>query len=397
MSFALNATQIVELIVPGVAAVFALSFFCIWIYERKRFFLVALSASFLAFALGSASQILHLPDAWRPSALVSATFYVASIVLMSEGVLRRWRKPFHWSTDTLIFTAVIFGIYYFSYVAPDLLARIYVLNYCFGVVLVATALQSRSKDRARLDERALFWMLLAFGVSFFVRTALTTGKSLPHITAQFAQTAFWLALQLSLALLGSVLALLLLTTAVVDVIERLIEERDRDFLTQALNRRAFERRGARFLGDPKRQPVTMVAFDLDHFKSINDRFGHAVGDTVLRAFCRIVVETVRAGDIVARVGGEEFVVLSSNTALSDAHTLAERIRLALTKVRFEHMVDSLRVTVSAGVVQFQEGELLPAMLARADRLLYAAKRSGRNCTVSDGLAKGIDVTEDRIA
>lgn len=388
MSFALDATQIVELAVPGVAVVFALSFLCLWIYERQRFFLVALSASFLAFALGSASQILHLPDAWRPNALVSAIFYVASILLMSEGVLRRSRKPFHWSTDAFIFAAVIAGIYYFSYVSSDLLARIYVLNYCFGAVLVATAVQSRSKDRARLDERALFWMLLAFGISFFVRTALTTGKSLPHIAAQFAQTTFWLALQLSLALLGAVLALLLMTTAVVDMIERLIEERDRDFLTQVLNRRAFERRGARFVDDLKHHPLTMVAFDLDHFKSINDRFGHAVGDTALRAFGQIVLKTIRAGDIVARVGGEEFVILLSNTGLSDANAIAERIRLALTNARFEPVAESLRVTVSAGVVQFQAGESLPAMLDRADHLLYAAKRSGRNCIVSDRFAEG---------
>ncbi|WP_153135541.1 GGDEF domain-containing protein [Paraburkholderia agricolaris] len=397
MSFALNATQIVQLVVPGVAVVFAFSFLCVWIYERQRFFLIALSASFLAFASGSASQILHLPDAWRPNALISATFYAASILLMSEGVLRRRGKPFHWSTGAFIFTAVIVGIYYFSYVAPDLLARIYVLNYCFGAVLVATALQSRSKVRTRLDDRALFWMLLAFGVSFFVRTALTTGKSLPHVTAQFAQTAFWLALQLSLALLGAVLALLLLTTAIVDLIERIIEERDRDFLTQALNRRAFERRGARFVGDLKRHPVTMVAYDLDHFKSINDSFGHAAGDTVLRAFCQIVVTTIRANDIVARIGGEEFVILLGNTGLSDAHVIAERIRLALTNVRFEKIAESLHVTVSAGVVQFQEGESLPVMLARADRLLYAAKRSGRNCTVSERLAEEIDAPEDRIA
>lgn len=397
MSLPLNATQIVELVVPGVAVVFALTFLCVWIYERQRFFLLALSASFLAFALGAASQILHLPDAWKPNALVSAIFYTASILLMSDGVLRRWRKPFHWSTEALLFAEVIAGICYFSYVAPDLLARIYVLNYCFGAVLVATALQGRSKDRTRIDDRALFWMLLAFGVSFFVRTALTASESLPHIAAQFAQTTFWLALQLSLALLGAVLALLLLTTAIVDVIERLAEERDRDFLTHTLNRRAFERRGARIVDDPKCQPLTMVACDLDHFKSINDRFGHAAGDAVLRAFCLIVIKTIRTGDIVGRVGGEEFVILLSNTDLSGAYAIAERIRLAVMNARFEQIAESLRVTVSAGVVQFQEGDSLPTIQARADRLLYEAKRLGRNCTVSDRLAEGTDARVDRIA
>jgi diguanylate cyclase (GGDEF)-like protein len=382
MALPLTAAQILQLIVPGISAIFSLCFLCVWIYDRQRFYLIALAASFCAYTLGSASQILHLPQAWRPNALVSATFYAGSILLLSEGILRRLRRPFHWATHVFVLAAILAGIAYFSTVTVDLLARIYVLNFGFGAVLIATAWRSRPRRRARIDDHAVFWVLLVFGVSFFARTALTASNSLPRDAARFGQSAFWLALQLSLALLGAVLAMLLLAAAIADIIEHLIAERDRDALTQTLNRRAFERHAARLMDDPKGYPLTIVACDLDHFKSINDRFGHAAGDAVLREFGQIVMKTIRTDDIVARMGGEEFVILLGKMDLSGACAVAERVRLALIDAQFDGVAASLRVTMSAGVAVYQEGDSLAVWLARADSLLYAAKRSGRNRTVS---------------
>jgi diguanylate cyclase (GGDEF)-like protein len=168
-----------------------------------------------------------------------------------------------------------------------------------------------------------------------------------------------------------------------DVIEHVVAERDLDALTQILNRRAFELRATRLAADRKHRPLSMVICDIDHFKSVNDRFGHAAGDEVLREFSRILRAVVRADDIVGRIGGEEFVILLPGADRTLAKGIAERLRTVLMSTRFAQISSTLHVTVSAGVAQYQDDETVTTLLARADRLLYAAKRTGRNCTVAD--------------
>jgi len=125
-------------------------------------------------------------------------------------------------------------------------------------------------------------------------------------------------------------------------------------------------------------PFSLLVMDLDRFKAINDRYGHAVGDQALRAVAAAITRVVRRTDMLFRYGGEEFVLLLSNTAESGALLLAERIRRAVARRPLE--VDGLRlpVTVSIGVASLRPGEDGPALFARADQAVYAAKAGGRN-------------------
>jgi diguanylate cyclase (GGDEF)-like protein len=119
--------------------------------------------------------------------------------------------------------------------------------------------------------------------------------------------------------------------------------------------------------------------DLDHFKAINDRFGHAAGDQVLKAFADIVVANIRSSDIAARLGGEEFCLRLSNSPPAAAAAMAERIRSHLEAKAFMTPAGTIRATVSAGIaVRSGEPESLQALLDRADVALYQAKESGRN-------------------
>ena len=133
----------------------------------------------------------------------------------------------------------------------------------------------------------------------------------------------------------------------------------------------------------KNQPVTALVFDLDHFKSINDRFGHAVGDETLRLFARTLALTLRSSDVIGRLGGEEFAALLPND-LTSAAAAGERVRAAIEVVGAE--VDGHRVeaTVSIGAAAVLELPCdLEALLARADAALYRAKANGRNRLESD--------------
>ena len=131
----------------------------------------------------------------------------------------------------------------------------------------------------------------------------------------------------------------------------------------------------------QKTPLSMMLLDVDHFKSINDQYGHAFGDTVLKAVAQSVKNTVRASDIVFRFGGEEFVVILSNTAVGGAMLLAERIRQAVESLLIYEEQFRVSVTISLGVTQLQTGDSVKELFVNADKAMYQAKHNGRNQVV----------------
>lgn len=155
-----------------------------------------------------------------------------------------------------------------------------------------------------------------------------------------------------------------------------------DSLTKIGNRRALDQslvektRVAR----SDDQPLVLIMLDIDHFKMVNDTYGHAVGDLVLYQLAQTLRTEIRAGDECFRAGGEEFVVLSPNTTLEQAKRHAERLRKAIAELEFSqiHTQKPLKVTASIGMAEYRLGESTDALRDRADAALYEAKRSGRN-------------------
>lgn len=129
------------------------------------------------------------------------------------------------------------------------------------------------------------------------------------------------------------------------------------------------------------QPFGLVMIDIDHFKAVNDRHGHRVGDAVLQGFANLLVAHSRSTDIVGRWGGEEFMILYSNTNLEGAYHHAEKLRQVIAGTVFENIQG---ITASFGVVQAIPGITLARLLQNVDEALYAAKNRGRNCVVTAG-------------
>ena len=127
-----------------------------------------------------------------------------------------------------------------------------------------------------------------------------------------------------------------------------------------------------------RRPLTAVYFDIDHFKAVNDTFGHGVGDQLLVRVGRTLKANLEDGDTLVRYGGEEFVAILVETGLNQAWRVAERLRAAVARIRLKDLGD-IGITISAGVAEWQLGEAGDSLLQRADRALFAAKNSGRNC------------------
>ena len=154
----------------------------------------------------------------------------------------------------------------------------------------------------------------------------------------------------------------------------------RDPLTGVLNRRHMlelmhleQRRCLR-----GQRTMLLAQMDIDHFKQINDTHGHGVGDLALMTFTQVVRENIRSSDVLARWGGEEFVLLLSDTHLDGALLTLERVRAAVEAAEVEGGPPGLRMTVSMGLAEHQPGEAVELTLDRADKALYAAKRAGRN-------------------
>jgi diguanylate cyclase (GGDEF)-like protein len=153
-----------------------------------------------------------------------------------------------------------------------------------------------------------------------------------------------------------------------------------DSLTGLVNRRAFFERtdSARLLATRLRSPIALMMIDIDHFKRLNDRFGHATGDEALRVFAATAKQALRDHDIMGRLGGEEFALVLPGTDLEGAAQAAERLRQAVAAALLPTSDSQYSMTVSIGVVVIDPNEHINSALARADHALYAAKSGGRD-------------------
>ena len=156
-----------------------------------------------------------------------------------------------------------------------------------------------------------------------------------------------------------------------------------DFLTKLYNKRALEEFFEKKEAEYKRHNTnySMVMFDLDHFKNINDTYGHDTGDIVLRSFAKILQSQIRKEDILGRFGGEEFVALLGQTDINGAKAFAEKVRKNVEQKRFMHKKERMPITVSCGVSERKQCNSMEELFALADENLYKAKNGGRNRVV----------------
>jgi diguanylate cyclase (GGDEF)-like protein len=172
------------------------------------------------------------------------------------------------------------------------------------------------------------------------------------------------------------------------MIRQLYESSVRDALTGAYNRHFFlERLGAEVAYAARHSAhASVLMFDVDHFKKVNDTYGHPAGDAVLQAIAEATTKLLRQEDVFARYGGEEFVLLLRGITRTGAERAGERLRDAMQKLRIQSGENSLSITVSVGCASMECAEQMDAeaMIAIADRRLYSAKRAGRNRVVADG-------------
>ncbi|WP_269930359.1 GGDEF domain-containing protein [Aminobacter sp. HY435] len=347
--------------------------------------MILFSLAFLTMSAATVVQFALWPADIGYNTVVSASLYAAAPLLLVEGVLSRSGKSMPRMAHAAWLAAIVGSLAYYYYAENNLQIRVYLLNLGMGGIILHGAWLLRHMMRGSVIDRAMLWLMVGLALTFIARTLMTGGSVPTDDVAAFFESEFWVWAQFTMSVLGVAMGLALLLVGSADVIFALKAERDCDPLTGMLNRRGLQGRAFKLLAAGKRMPLSIVACDIDRFKNINDRFGHATGDAVLSAFANVVRTNVRTSDIAARTGGEEFVIVLKDSAVDDAYALTERLRREVASVRFAGMPDDFVVTCSFGIARLHDGEGLWEAIGRADKILYAAKRSGRNRTFAEGL------------
>lgn len=173
------------------------------------------------------------------------------------------------------------------------------------------------------------------------------------------------------------------------VIERQRQDSLKDTLTGLPNRQCYEEQGSKEIARVRRHghDLSLVVADIDHFKSINDQYGHLAGDRVLKLVSQAMVNRLRTSDLIARYGGEEFVILMPDTKVGDAVLATDQLRAAIEKTKFHYQNQRVKITVSFGVTQVDGNDTLEKAFCRSDKALYEAKSGGRNCVKCAGHQK----------
>ena len=186
--------------------------------------------------------------------------------------------------------------------------------------------------------------------------------------------------------LGELRARIGVVLRIIELQERNLSLANTDELTNLVNRRYFFEIFEREIlhAKVKSRPLTLMMLDLDHFKSINDTYGHLVGDTILRQTGKILRENLYPLDVAARYGGEEFIVLMPETPFEKASRAAERLRGIVDRFQWQVFENRISITISIGLVTLEPNNIIDCqdIVKKADMALYAAKHKGRNCVVS---------------
>ena len=360
-----------------VTALLGLFLLLAWTQER----ILALAWWGFAYLIGGASGAL-----WRygdlfvpglPASVGTVLLFVAVGMIWSAARLFHGRR--------IRWVAMLFGAAfwlaagYCPAFAGSAASRIVVSSLIVAGYTFLTTLELRRERRKSLIRRwpAIFVPML-HGAIFLVPVALATISAdgdAAHSLARGWIVVF--AIEILVYVVGTAFIVLILAKDRTVHIYKIAAATDP--LTGLLNRRGFFEAAGVLMARNRSSmaPVSVLAFDLDHFKSINDRCGHAVGDAVLALFAKVARETLRATDVVGRLGGEEFVAVIPGTR-AEAGIAAERVRSAFAAASIVRNGQRIAATVSIGVACGSPAAAVDLLITHADEALYRAKTNGRN-------------------
>ncbi len=369
----MDSSTVLALLNPAISLSLAGAFLAFWFYQQHRPYLHGLAIGYACAAFGFFLQLFVLPIGLELTKCISSAFFIMAGWALSSAIVARYDRQI--STIALAsFGLAGFGAFlWFMFVHPSLPARILSINFAIcGMALLVAAKLFPLRNQGPL-EKTLFVLAVLSAANLSVRPLLVLwlgGMQLSY--DELYQSLYWTTALLSHALLSLLTALCLFAAAAIDVMNVLKSHSETDALSGLLNRRGFDIAARRLFEQRLHQglPLAVVLADLDHFKSINDRFGHDVGDSIIAEFGASIRSMAPEGAIASRLGGEEFAVVLPLADIATARLFAEGLRTAFAA--------SGPATASFGIAIHDGEQEMRPLLRRADQALYAAKDSGRN-------------------
>lgn len=367
----------------------------VWGFWRRQAPLLGQGVAFVAASMGMLVQILGWKEPFWSRVLAFSSCYVLAAAAMAVALALRLQVRTRWPWLLCLGVLLLAVQLWFALIHPSLLVRVYALSLgCMALLAVPLLQWPQMRLRNRFDN-ALRWVCVAMVVVNVVRTLLQLPLDPGHVyvyaVGEFIETFFWFLLYVLLMVACACAAGCLLAAVVHDELVLLASERSQDPLTQLRNRRGFAECTTRLFRQLQRrrpsgpQTCALLLCDIDHFKQINDRWGHAVGDEVLVHIAQVLQAHGSGDDVLARVGGEEFALLLPSLTRAQAQDRAQRLCDAVAAMQLAQL-EGRQITVSIGVAMLAcpSAQALQAAMQSADKCLYAAKRGGRNQVVDDG-------------
>ncbi|BBD97783.1 GGDEF domain containing protein [Sphingobium amiense] len=373
----MNAPVILLALLFGTALVMTIALAVAWQHFGRQRHVLTWTASYavgiLQWAANAGGYFLKSP----PLYILTGIGLVVSGSLLAIGVRQRSGRPLRIAAFAVPGVTVVLAMAIAIGTTGSQLMQGFIIPAYVGGLLAVSALSLWPRERRFTPpERAFFAALLLFAV---VQLALAASALLirgPEDGKQVYRLIFSIFTPTNYVA-TAVTAVLLVAG---DLAQQLGREIRHDALTQVLNRRGLEEAAqqAMALAVRHRRPLALVVCDLDGFKALNDGHGHIVGDQALAAFARLLASTVRRGDVVARMGGDEFGLLLIDTDARAAADVMERVRAEVANLSLARL-DEPGLRASFGVAELRSGDAsLEDMVARADAALYMAKNGGRD-------------------
>ncbi|GAB5486525.1 MAG: GGDEF domain-containing protein [Parasphingorhabdus sp.] len=372
-------TQILGLLAPLMALFFAATFVVLWRVGRLKRHVLGFG---IAFALSAmAFLITHfLPVDAFYLFHTTQVFYALSSTIMLAAVCERAGQQLHLGSFAVVYliTALVMGL--MVSLSDDVAPRLVIVNIGYGAMFTMGVTTLLTARRREVIDFAIIAVMAFQAVDFFIRPSLTLLFEQTIPADVYRESIYYSLIGLVLGLKGVSMAMVLIGATIAEWMTALRESSERDALSGLRNRGAFEELMRNLL--PRAQlegrPLSMIVADIDHFKKVNDIWGHQAGDQAIAGIGELIGKTVRDCDTAGRIGGEEFCIAVWDCPNDPAERLADRIRQAFANLKHSGLSDDIRLTASFGVATARDGETYEQLFARADTALYKAKSSGRN-------------------
>lgn len=358
--------------------------YAVWSFNRN---IPGLRLWMVSFLLGSVFSVSLLVRDWFPEVVAvvisQGSVSLAAYLCLMASRMYMGRRPFsHWYA-VLGIGALMVASVYFTVVQPHLGMRFVFVGLGAGICFLLTARTMADGGVRRVPARYLFALVAGLhGLFLLLRPALF---KLAPVAPGGLPDAGLVTLVSQFVLLEAIVAVVLLGFGALMLANEFITSELRhlaemDPLTNVFNRRAFLTLLDKAISAAQRTgtAVPVLVMDLDHFKNINDTWGHRAGDDVLRHFVMLAHRCLRKEDVMGRLGGEEFAIFLPNASAAGALAVAERLRALVEAQPVATGPQSIPLTVSVGVTLCAHGDAAGAALQRADEAMYLAKERGRN-------------------